>query len=49
MQYWNVEKAGAIFTKEEIFVSINIVSNSSIFTQIKSTEKSIFFAMAKKR
>ena len=42
MQYWNVEKEGAIFTKEEIFLSINIVSNSRIFTQIKSIEKSIY-------
>ena len=41
LQYWNVEKAGAIFTKEEIFLSINIVSNRGIFTQIKSLEKSI--------
>ena len=60
MQYWNVEKAGAIFTKEEIFLSINIVSNSRIFTQIKSIEKAIFetvvtlfiylfFAVARKR
>ena len=42
MQYWNAEKAGAIFTKEEIFLSIHIVSNSRIFTQIKSIEKSIY-------
>ena len=42
MQYWNVEKAGAIFTKEETFSSINIVGNSRIFIQIKSLEKSIF-------
>ena len=42
MQYWNVEKAGAIFSKEDIFLSINIVSISRVFTQIKSIEKSIF-------